>query len=153
LKCTAGSNHEPTVAIHCKSKGNSWPNLSITGIDTHLLHMNNRSNIQTLRVSQATKYKHYDINLHLLYDKMSCKLESDACVRRGIGWVYTEKLPVSQVTFPTIIVLWGFGCRGHRLIFVSHLRLVSCSKEFAFEVWIDNSLEINWKRATSQLNA
>jgi hypothetical protein len=74
-------------------KGNPLPNSSITGIDTHLLHMNNRSNIQTLRVSEATKYIHYDFNLQLLCDKMSCKLEFDACVWRGIGWVYTQKTP------------------------------------------------------------
>jgi hypothetical protein len=40
----------------------------------------NRSNIQTLRVSEGTKYRHYDIDPQLLCDKMSSKLESDARV-------------------------------------------------------------------------
>jgi hypothetical protein len=54
---------------------------AVTGIDKHLSHMKNRSNIQTLRVSDATKYIHYDINPQLLCDKLSCKLESDVGVK------------------------------------------------------------------------
>jgi hypothetical protein len=88
-----------TRAIHCKSKGNAWSNLSITGIDTHLLHMNNRSNIQTLRVSEATKYIHYDINLQLLCEKMSCKLESDVWVEGNRLGLHTKNSQSLKLLF------------------------------------------------------
>jgi hypothetical protein len=73
--------------------------LSVKGIGKHLSHMKNRSNIQTLRVSAATTYRHYDINPQLLCDKMSCKLESDACVEGNTLGLHKENSQSLKLLF------------------------------------------------------